>query len=177
VISPNLPQGLKTAYSLLMAINFDCSNIPERPSKFSSPKDGAVFITARSLFLNETVSSHFDPTWSPNAAWDFGTYTTNLRIDAKTLNSWRGKSVLDVGGGASLFLEEVTTAYGIDVTNLDLNIGGRVDQLDGGLTLDAAKRQRLGFTPHEAVSSKSYIKKDSMRATWSGCGVRSRQIS
>jgi len=111
------------------------------------------------LFLNETVSSHFDPTWSPNAAWDFGTYTTNLRIDAKTLNSWRGKSVLDVGGGASLFLEEVTTAYGIDVTNLDLNIGGRVDQLDGGLTLDAAKRQRLGFTPHEAVSSKSYIKR------------------
>jgi len=111
------------------------------------------------LFLNETVSSHFDPTWSPNAAWDFGTYTTNLRIDAKTLNSWRGKSVLDVGGGASLFLEEVTTAYGIDVTNLDLNIGGRVDQLDGGLTLDAAKRQEAGIhTARSRQQQKLYQK-------------------
>jgi hypothetical protein len=141
-----------------MAIDFDCTNISERIGHFPSPKAGPVFITARSLFLNETVSSHFDPKWTPDTAWDYGTYTTNLHIDGATLNGWCGKSVLDVGGGASLFLEEVATTYGIDVTNLDLHIGGRVDQLDDALKLDAAQRQMLGFQAHENVSRKRLIK-------------------
>ncbi len=143
-----------------MGITFNCTQQPDRLLQWGAKKIGPVFITARSLFLNENVSVHAANDSSGNTAWNFGTYAKDLKLDDATLNAWAGKKVLDVGAGASLFPEEAGQAYSIDVTTLDLNVGGNAPYLDTlSIPIDASRQTTLGLAHHvDRLNGKGYLR-------------------
>lgn len=143
-----------------MGITFDCRNSPETTLSWAAKKVGPVFITARSLFLNENVNVHVANLASSSMAWNHGTYTQDLELTDAVLNSWSGKQLLDVGAGASLFAEEAKAAYNINVTNLDLNISRDAPYLDAlQISISPRRATILSLPPHVSqVTGKDYLR-------------------
>ncbi len=96
----------------------NCQNISSKPYVIPTPKVDQVFLTARSLFLNENLACHI---YNYPVSWNFGSYSSNLQLTPQLLSNWKGKKILDIGGGASLFPEEAKFLLDANVTSLDIN--------------------------------------------------------
>ena len=80
-----------------------------------------VVVSARSLFLNRSlvVSLAGEKAGGEDLLdWYNDTYVGALNLDKALLTDWKGKNVLDVGAGRSLFAAEASV-LGISVTTID----------------------------------------------------------
>lgn len=96
--------------------------------EFVSPVVKEVVLTARSLFLNQNITTFAKDL--DTETWKVGNYLTDLQLSPEDLKNLEGKRVLDLAGGAGLFPEEAL-AFGAEVDVIDLNAETYVEILNG----------------------------------------------
>ena len=135
--------------------------IQAKPYELPPQHEGQIYLTARSIFLNENLSSHCYR--YPTVAWNHGSYTSNLRLTSQVLNSWRNKKILDIGGGASVFPEEAKSLLSADVVALDLFKNTIFGVLAKKLNvLDLIKRDMLPGSAKEASTNPTAVKNEAI---------------
>ncbi|MEM7678144.1 MAG: class I SAM-dependent methyltransferase, partial [Myxococcota bacterium] len=101
---------------------------PAQRIGFRAPRNNGVYLTSRSMMLNEELTSQRLETTGNRQHWNSGSYMTGLALTSGDLNRWAQPGangpparVLDVAGGGSIFPEEVRAFNGLQVDAVDIN--------------------------------------------------------